>query len=265
MRFQEFIPSVRLQPYVQRFIISENVATHEYKVFPSTNIVIGFQYAGSLTQIKNGVEYNLSSPGITGLLDTFRIFKNSPNIGSVLVYFTEVGFAAFTKCPAHDIVNLSISLDYLFNKGSINETQERLCYTVSDKQKIDIVENFLISQLKAKQQDLLMMEAVRKIKESRGTIRIRELQQSLCISASPFEKRFRKAIGISPKKFASIVRFNTVLQNLPGNNLLTDITYHNNFFDQSHFIKDFKQFTGTTPKNFKVQLPSIIKNDFLQL
>ena len=77
-----------------------------------------------------------------------------------------------------------------------------------------------------------------------------------------FEKRFRKVVGTTPEKFASIVRFNTVLDNLNDTKSLTDICYENNFFDQAHFIKDFKQFTGDTPEQFKRFLQ---KNDFLQL
>jgi AraC-like DNA-binding protein len=77
------------------------------------------------------------------------------------------------------------------------------------------------------------------------------LNEKLFISQSPFEKRFRKVVGTTAKKFASIVRFNSVLDNLSKSKSLTEICYENNFFDQAHFIKDFKQFTGDTPENFK--------------
>ena len=86
---------------------------------------------------------------------------------------------------------------------------------------------------------------------SKGTIRIKELNEKLFISQSPFEKRFRKVVGTSAKKFASIVRFNSVLDNMNETKSLTEICYENNFFDQAHFIKDFKKFTGNTPENFK--------------
>jgi AraC-like DNA-binding protein len=97
----------------------------------------------------------------------------------------------------------------------------------------------------------LIIEAVKIIYQTKGTIRIKELNERLFISQSPFEKRFRKLVGATPKKFASIVRFNAVLDNLSNTKSLTDICYENNFFDQAHFIKDFKQYTGDTPENFK--------------
>ena len=121
----------------------------------------------------------------------------------------------------------------------------------SDRLRIQIVERFLVSQLKDIHTDKLIVEAVKLIYQTKGTIRIKELNEKLFISQCPFEKRFRKVVGTTAKKFASIVRFNSVLDNLNHIKSLTEICYENNFFDQAHFIKYFKHFTGDTPENFK--------------
>jgi len=105
--------------------------------------------------------------------------------------------------------------------------------------------------LKAKDADKLVIRAVQIIYDSRGSVKMKSLHEQLYISQSAFEKRFRKLVGASPKKFASIVRFNTVLQDIGKAKSLTEICYENDFFDQAHFIKDFKQFTGSTPENFR--------------
>ena len=129
-----------------------------------------------------------------------------------MVYFTEIGFTHFASHPANELFNLSLSLDHIFDKNSINEVEEKLSFATTDKQRIKIVEQFLVSQLKDIQTDKLIVEAVKLIYQSKGTIRIKELNEKLFISQSPFEKRFRKVVGTTPKKFASIVRFNTVLE-----------------------------------------------------
>ena len=233
------------------FVASENDAETKYKVLPSSGLVIGFQYSGQLTTIKNETENKLSPAGITGISDRYKIFRNSPGIGSILVYFTETGFRHFASHPANEIFNLSISLEDIFDKYSVSETGEKLMAAHTDKQRIHVIERFLLSQLKDIETDKLIVEAVKIIYQAKGTIRIKELNNRLFISQSPFEKRFRKLVGTTPKKFASIVRFNTVLDNLNDTKSLTDICYENNFFDQAHFIKDFKQYTGDTPENFK--------------
>jgi AraC-like DNA-binding protein len=251
MRFDKFIPAESLKPYIKWFVVSENEIETEYKVFPSSGLVIGFQYSGQLAAIKNKAEDRLSSAGVTGISDSYKIFKNSANIRTILVYFTEIGFIHFASHPANELFNQSISLENIFDKNKVRETEERLSRAHTDKQRLQVVEKFLLSQLKDIQADKLIIEAVKVIYQTKGTIRIKELNERLFISQSPFEKRFRKLVGTTPKKFASIVRFNAVLDHMSNTKSLTDICYENNFFDQAHFIKDFRQYTGDTPENFK--------------
>jgi len=251
MKFEKHFPGERLQPYIKYYVVAENDIENEYKVFPSSGLVIGFQYRGKLENIQHNTVTILSSAGVTGITDGYKIFKNSAGIGTVLVYFTEVGFSHFASHPANELFNLSLSLDNVFDKYKVTEVVEKLAAANSDILCIKIVEAFLISQLKDIKTDKLIVQAVTLIYQTNGTIRIKELNEKLSISQSPFEKRFRKVVGTTAKKFASIVRFNTVLSNLNDTKTLTEICYENNFFDQAHFIKDFKHFTGDTPENFK--------------
>lgn len=251
MKFDKYFPNDLLKPYIKYFVVSENELENEYKVFPSSGLVIGFQYKGQLAAVKNNMESKLNTAGITGITDGYKIFKNSANIGTILVYFSEIGFTQFASHPANELFNLSISLTDIFDKKSVAEVEQKLTIATTDKQRVKVVEQFLVSQLKDVQTDRLIFEAVKLIYQSNGTIRIKELNEKLSISPSPFEKRFRKVVGTTAKKFASIVRFNAVLDNLNETKTLTKICYENNFFDQAHFIKDFKHFTGDTPENFK--------------
>lgn len=251
MKFDKHFPTERLNRHIKYYVVSENEVESEYKVFPSSGLVIGFQYKGQLSSVNDNTLNKLAPAGISGITDSYKIFKNSADIGTILVYFTEIGFAHFASHPANELFNLSLSLDDIFNKTEISQVEEKLLTATTDKQRIKIVEQFFLSQLKDIQTDKLIVEAVKLIYQSNGTIRIKELNEKLFISQSPFEKRFRKVVGTTAKKFASIVRFNTVLDNLNGVKSLTEICYEYNFFDQAHFIKDFKQFTGDTPENFK--------------
>lgn len=251
MKFDKYFPTERLKPYIKYFVVSENELESEYKVFPSSGLVIGFQYKGKLSSIKDKTEYKLTSAGITGISDGFKVFKASAGIGTILVFFTEIGFTHFASHPANELFNLSLSLDYIFEKNKVREVEEKLAMARTGKQRVNMVEQFLLSLLQDLETDKLIVEAVKLIYQTKGTIRIKELTEKLFISQSPFEKRFRKVVGTTAKKFASIVRFNSVLDDLNKTKTLAEISYENNFFDQAHFIKDFKQFTGDTPENFK--------------
>lgn|SRR5690606_14991477 len=251
MKFAKYYPTERLKFHIKCFVVSENELGSEYKVFPSTGLVIGFQYKGRLATLGGNSLTHLASAGITGISGSYKTFKSYPNIGTVLVYFTETGFAHFCRLPAHELFNLSLSLEDIFHREDINSAQEKLANAATDQQRIQIVEQFLLSQLQDLRQDNLVTEAVKLIYNSQGAIRIRELSKRLFISQSPLEKRFRKSVGTTPKKFAAIVRFNALIRDLNKTQSLTELGYDYHFFDQAHFSKDFKKFTGETPENFR--------------
>ena len=251
MKFDKYFPAAPLKDYIKYYVVSENDEESEYSVFPTAGLVIGFQYKGQLSVVSDNTTNELATAGITGMSDSYKVFQNSAGIGTILVYFTETGFMHFSSNPTHDLFNLSLSLEDIFNKNDVRETEEKLAAVTTDKERIHVVENFLLSQFRDIQTDKLIVEAVKLIYERKGTIKIKELNEKLCISQSPFEKRFRKIVGTTPKKFASVIRFHAVLDTMDQTKSLTDICYENHFFDQAHFIKDFKQYTGMTPDHFK--------------
>jgi methylphosphotriester-DNA--protein-cysteine methyltransferase len=107
-----------------------------------------------------------------------------------------------------------------------------------------------LSELKDTQPDLLIGEAIQQIRLSKGDIKIKELLSGLPISRDPFEKRFRKITGTSPKHFAAIIRLQNLIENYSGAVSLTEAAYSAGYYDQAHFIKDFRSFTGQAPLDF---------------
>jgi len=250
MRFDKVFPIAALAPYIKYYVIAEHAQAEQYTVFPSTSMVIGFQYKGSLAQVRDAYVTPLSVSGITGLTSSFKVFRNSPGIGTVLVYFTETGLLHFTSNPANELFDQSIGVDYIFPPAKVREAEERLVLADNDAARITVMNGFFLSLLKEVVLDKLIVEAVRRIYAAKGMIKIKTLQEALFISPSAFEKRFRKLVGASSKKFASIVRFNAVMGDLGKARSLTELCYEYGYFDQAHFIKDFKQFTGRTPEGF---------------
>lgn len=249
-RFDKCFPGDILKPYVKYFVISESDNEQTYKVLPDTSLVIGFQYKGKLARVIDGVENTLAPIGVTGLQTSYRIFKNSENIGTVLVFFKETAAAAFFSTPAHELFAQSVGLDNFFNRHLLEQISEQLAEAETDMQRIRIVELFLISQLKYVTDDLLVMAAISLIRQSKGIIRIKDMAAKLNTSQSPLEKRFRSIVGTSPKKFASIIRLQSLINDFPAGLSMTEIGYKIGYYDQAHFIKDFKTFTGETPEKF---------------
>ena len=92
--------------------------------------------------MRDNKENKLSSAGITGISDSFKVFKNSADIGTILVYFTETGFTHFASHPVNELFNISLSLDDIFKKDIVAEVEEKLALATTDKHRIKIIEQF---------------------------------------------------------------------------------------------------------------------------
>src|SRR5690606_6372835 len=98
--------------------------------------------------------------------------------------------------------------------------------------------------------DDIVENAIRQIQLSKGSVKINKLIEPYPLSRDPFDKRFRRVTGTSPKQFATIVRLRNLVAQYPSTHNLTDLAYTAGYFDQAHFIKDFKTYTGLTPSEY---------------
>lgn len=237
-------------PFIKSFVISEAEIESTYQVLPDTGLVIGFQYKGRLNRIENDQSTSLAISGISGLSDRSRTFQNSPDIGTLLVLFREAGASLFFPQPLHELFRESVSLDNFMLRSELLFLEEELAEAKTHEKRIATVERFLIRRMKNSDLDKLILAALALIHKSNGTIRISELAEQLHISQSPLEKRFRQVVGTSPKKFASIVRLKNMVDKYDVTSSFTELSYQAGFYDQAHFIKEFKSFTGKTPEKF---------------
>ncbi len=104
-----------------------------------------------------------------------------------------------------------------------------------------------------RQEDALMEAALVKIQESQGGLSLRDLRDELRVTERSFERRFKQYTGISPKLFTRITQFQGTLQQLRGGQFdkLSDLAYSNDYADQSHFIRTFREFAGCSPLRFQ--------------
>lgn len=244
-----YIPCEVLKPYIQNLMVSESGAAQSYTVLPGTALVMGFQFRGSLAYRNDNTAISLASAGITGILNSFRVFENAANTGTVLVIFKEAGAMHFFREPLHELYNESLSLEYFVRRDQLIALQEQLSLADDNIKRIKLVEDFLLSRLNPNKADLLVNTAIEQIHLYKGNIRMADLADKLYTSKSPLEKRFRQVVGTTPKKFANIIRMKSALVAMQSPSI-GDSDYRMGFYDQAHFIHDFKNFTGDTPEQY---------------
>ncbi|MEP6985344.1 MAG: AraC family transcriptional regulator [Chloroflexota bacterium] len=136
-----------------------------------------------------------------------------------------------------------------FSAGSLNM---QLMDARSQPQRLNLLLNFLVSKLQqARHRDCLVEESLSLIHKNSASVTVKHLLDSLSISERQFEKRFIQSVGLAPYFYIRVKRFNEALRLIHSGRFskLTDVAHALNFYDQSHFIRDFKAFSGITPKN----------------
>jgi AraC-like DNA-binding protein len=140
-------------------------------------------------------------------------------------------------------------------KESIDRLESNLSETVDFKGKVQLVEAFLMKQLTQKGDDFgqqRMKGSIELINANRGRVEVDALASCACWSRKQYERNFQEIVGTSPKQFMRTVRFQHVLQfkgQQPHTNL-TELAYACGYFDQSHMINEFKDFSGRTPRQY---------------
>lgn len=254
MRAYYFQPGELLKPFIKTFVIIESGDGLQNSILPDTTLTMAFRLRGAITyQTQPGAGF--PSSFIAGIRKSTLTVSYAKDTLNLLVIFQEGAAPAFFNTPLHEFAGTPVALNNLVQASMVRNVEEQLCAFATHAERITFIENWLIARLGNYTPDPLMQHAIQKIRSAGGDIRIKELVAGLPVSRDPFEKKFRKIVGTSPKQFASIVRMRNLIDNYSAHNRLTNVAYSAGYFDQSHFIKDFHSFTGKTPKEYFAAAP----------
>lgn len=171
--------------------------------------------------------------------------------GIFSVRFHHDGFLPFAVIPIKEMDDKAVSLDELFGTSGA-ELGEKVFQSRTTQKKIDLVEAFLRKRLNTETIDKIVQSTVDILLQVNGQISVHELSQQANINRRQLERKFSSAIGMSPKQLSKTIRLQSALRHLLNKEYvnLTALAHDAEYYDQAHFIKDFKEFTGLTPKEF---------------
>ena len=250
MSFSTYIPTEILKPFINKYLIIESEDELVNRILPDTSLTVVFRFQGEVKYVNKDEVSKLPGSVISGLRKSVRLINYLKGSAALIIRFKETGARAFFKQPLHELFEQSVSLDNFIQKEKIAGIEGRLAEAKNNDHRIAIIEELLLSIIYDIHDDKLISTAVQKIHNTKGNIKIKELADTLYVSHDAFEKRFRKTVGTTPKQFSSIIRMKAVIQNMQQKQTFTDIAYDAGFFDQPHFNKEFKLFTGQPPADF---------------
>jgi AraC-like DNA-binding protein len=174
------------------------------------------------------------------------------NTTLIAFLFRPFSLAPLFKISAKQLKDKPIELQ-LWNAQKSMALRLQLIHSESTEQKVEILSYFLLTQLSINKKECEIMQfATDRIMQNSDTEILGEILTTLNITERTFQRIFKQYTGITANQYRRICQFYFAFSQLKGNHFekQSDVAYSNNYFDQSHYIRSFKEFTDTTPNDY---------------
>lgn len=259
MSINLYFPSYPLQQVIEYYFhhtVSFNSAS--FKNLYSTPVleclVLNFSSNPQATMEFGGKTYELKGNmhlfgqpvlpgGMTGSLDEYIVIKFRPS-----------GIWRLTGISMHHIANQIIDAADVFG-SDLHQVYEQVQNTSGPENKISLIDAFFLKLLKRKtrtKEHPGVSQALRLLTQHAGNITVKTLQEETCTTRKSLERAFTTQLGILPKLYSRIVRYNFAKSLIETSSAIDwqRITHQHGYYDQSHFINEFKTFSGETPLDY---------------
>jgi AraC-like DNA-binding protein len=168
------------------------------------------------------------------------------------VHFKPGGAFPFLGLPAGELADTHVDLETIWGR-SAGELRERLCEAGSSTERFQLLQKALLSRLcQGVEQHYAVSTALEMFWKNQAGPTVREAAKYLGLSQRRFIQCFKEEVGMTPKLFSRIQRFQqarTFIQQNPSPNWAT-LAVDLGYFDQSHLIREFVEFSGLTPTDY---------------
>jgi AraC-like DNA-binding protein len=257
MEFRQFPPSDILKAYIKCFYIFQSDTDTEFDdtVFPSGNMEIVFNLGNGIweSSIENEF-YKTPQIELWGQITKPLAIKSKGKHTMLGIKFLTHSAAYFLNDEVGAFNDRVYDLSHIIG-SSVKNLHAQLLENTETKKRIELVENFLIKRLAGSEKKSSRID---KVADILASIRKNETENNLTNIASRhgitpryLHKLIYRHTGLSPKSLNKINRFQLSLKLMAKNEQpFTSIAYDCGYFDQSHFIRDFKSFTRLTPSGY---------------
>jgi len=172
------------------------------------------------------------------------------------VRFRHGGLSPFIPLPMSLLINEVVQTDQVFG-NEIDELTARLYEDDAEASSITFIQNFLEKRIRNEVDTRQALQLISWVKGSES-LPLNALSEKTGVHYKKLERIFSRYTGYNPKNFTRVIRFYRALQQMKAKPLsLTGIGLDGGYYDQPHFIRDFKAFTGKSPSQFSIEKPAI--------
>lgn len=254
--YHEYQPSEWLAPYIDCFWVHSRPDVNTVSdnlIVPDRTVELIITSNTLERQYEPGMAYQAMGTHLAGL-------KTRPQRVRVLhphtffgIRFKPHGLAWFTNQSVAHTVDAAVDPANVFGPA-FRRLEHRVLEAQDDATKILLTERFLLSRLMEckRSADPVLAGALYHVAESGGNIPLRDIARQLRVSCKTIERRFVAFLGVNPKRYFRLHRFVDALRWYHDHppQKLSDLAYEHGYFDQMHFIREVKEFTGSAPTKY---------------
>ncbi len=259
-RFSPVTPDPLLSPYIAKMWVFESSgrlpAADNKLIVPNANFKLAFTFRNGLVARVGDKTFiqkeNVLS--LTGLVDSPVNLdpQEDAQTGTIVIEFNPLGAYRFFHFSYTQVKNQIVELsDLLGNRAKALQSQLTEAATLDLK--LQILQHFLIKQMEKAAPDPIYDFCINRISYTKGLITVQQLEKETGYGSRWLHKKFSEHLGTGAKNLSEIVRFKQLYEKYSTGVKIQDLDNHfyHYYYDQSHFIRAFKRFTGFTPTDLQ--------------
>jgi AraC-like DNA-binding protein len=195
---------------------------------------------------------------LSGIHSEYIVIDAVADSSMIGVHFKPGGIAPFLGLPADELAGRVVEMDAIWG-GACWELRERLLAAPGPAAKFRLLEQFLLRRLGLGKSDGMRRDriswALEKFRKDPSALKIQSVVDQIGISHKHFIAEFRQHVGLTPKLFFRIQRFQQVLLQITSQKSVqwADLACACGYFDQAHFVHDFQTFAGINPTAYRTR------------
>ena len=251
-----YIPSPPLNAYIDRLYYVDGLAPYPHeKILPDSRLDLKINFGGAVQAYKADHTEpfaTCSDSWWVGLWSASHIVDWPLDMRYFGVSFKPGGAYPFLQLPVSELHNQVVPLDVLWGHCA-TEIRERMYAAPTLQARFALLEQYLLARFCEDPYGLDAIQyALAQIAQCHGALSIRALSDQMGISQNHLGTQFKQLVGGTPKELARLYRFEHALRSIDPTQPVdwTRVALQSHYYDQSHFNKDFVEFTGHNPTEY---------------
>jgi AraC-like DNA-binding protein len=265
----QIAPSIALKPVIKHylFLSGAEAGIKKLQLFPDGNMAMVFSFESNLLSNQCTIPERLPGSFVYGQITDYLNITSTGKFSLLVVVFQPYGITRLLNIPADELNNKIIPAENIFG-NAVGVIREQCFAAKSSYEAVAMLDKYFMKLFNDSYNFQLGIAnaGVDYILRNNGLLSMTMLSKYLGYQERQTERIFKASIGLSPKRFSSIVQLHYFIGMLGKSNEkknLLQLSLEAGFYDQAHLNRNFKAFTGLTPYQYISAQPHLLAVNFL--